>query len=70
LVSEILAEMRKQDIADIPVIVGGIIPPEDAEAMEAEGIAQVFTPKDFDLAQIMNAIADLVGERHREPVTA
>ena len=68
LVSEILAEMRAQDIVDIPVVVGGIIPSEDAEAMEAEGIAQVFTPKDFDLAQIMNAIADLVGKQHREPV--
>ncbi len=70
LVSEILAEMRKQDIAEIPVVVGGIIPPEDARAMEAEGIARVFTPKDFDLAQIMSAIADLVADRQKEMAIA
>ncbi len=69
LVAEILAEMRANDMADIPVVVGGIIPPEDSKAMEADGIAQVFTPKDFDLAAIMNAIADLVEAKHREAVT-
>ena len=70
LVSEILAQMRAQGLDDIPVVVGGIIPPDDADAMEAEGIARVFTPKDFDLAAIMKAIAGLVEERHRTAVPA
>ena len=68
LVSEILAQMREQGVDDIPVVVGGIIPPDDAKAMEAEGIAKVFTPKDFDLAEIMRAMATLIDEWHREPV--
>ena len=70
LVEEILKRMREQGLDDIPVIVGGIIPPEDAAALEAVGVARVFTPKDFDLAQIMAAIVGLVGKRAREPVGA
>ena len=45
-------------IGDIPVVVGGIIPPADAEALIAAGVARVYTPKDFDLTQIMR---DMVG---------
>lgn len=67
LVTEVLEQLRAQQVDHIPVVIGGIIPPEDASAMEAEGIARVFTPKDFDLAVIMKAIADLVDERAREP---
>ena len=72
LVTGILERMREQGLADIPVVVGGIIPSEDAEAMKAEGVARVFTPKDFDLAAIMNAIASLVAEgaREKEAVSA
>ncbi|MEM8952305.1 MAG: protein meaA [Pseudomonadota bacterium] len=72
LVTGILERMRDQGLADIPVVVGGIIPPDDAEAMKAEGVARVFTPKDFDLAAIMNAIASLVeeGARQKEAVSA
>ena len=70
LVTEILKHLREQGLDDIPVVVGGIIPAEDAKAMEAEGVAKVFTPKDFDLAAIMSAIAQLVDEPVREPVGA
>ncbi len=48
---------------DAPVVVGGIIPPADARALEAQGVQRVYTPKDFDLNRIMIDIADLVGER-------
>jgi (2R)-ethylmalonyl-CoA mutase len=68
LVSEIMTQMRKQGVDDIPVVVGGIIPAEDAKAMETEGVAKVFTPKDFDLTQIMSEIATLIDQHHREPV--
>ena len=70
LVSEIIERMREQGLDDVPVVVGGIIPAEDARAMEAEGVAKVFTPKDFDLAAIMSAIAGLVETSQREAVPA
>ena len=49
---------RAAGLAEVPVIVGGIIPESDAEALEAKGVAAVFTPKDFDLTQVMNRIVD------------
>jgi ethylmalonyl-CoA mutase len=58
-VIELLAEEGSQ----IPVIVGGIIPPVDAEALRKAGVALVYTPKDFDLNRIMGEIAELVAER-------
>jgi (2R)-ethylmalonyl-CoA mutase len=45
-------------VAEVPVVVGGIIPESDAEALEAQGVAAVFTPKDFDMTQVMNRIVD------------
>jgi ethylmalonyl-CoA mutase len=50
--------------ADVPVVVGGIIPAADAERLRKEGVAGVYTPKDFDLNRIMGEIADLVAERN------
>ena len=47
----------------MPVVVGGIIPSADADALREAGVARVYTPKDFDLNRIMSEIADLVGER-------
>jgi ethylmalonyl-CoA mutase len=47
---------------DIPVIVGGIVPPEDAKTLLANGIARVFTPKDYELTEIMSGIVDLIRE--------
>ena len=69
LVEDVLIEMRKAEIADIPLIVGGIIPPEDAARLKALGVAAVYTPKDFDLTGIM---ADLVrvAERSSNSVSA
>jgi (2R)-ethylmalonyl-CoA mutase len=45
---------------DVPVVVGGIIPPEDEEALKATGVAAVYTPKDFELARIVAEMAALV----------
>ena len=44
------------------MVVGGIIPPADAQALEAGGVARVYTPKDYELAAIMDDIADLATE--------
>ncbi len=57
LVRDVMDRMRKEGLDDIPVIVGGIIPPEDAALLKSYGIAAVYTPKDFDLNAIM---ADIV----------
>jgi (2R)-ethylmalonyl-CoA mutase len=45
------------------VIVGGIIPAADADALRRAGVDSVYTPKDFDVNRIMSEIADLVAER-------
>jgi len=58
-----VVELLREAGVDAPVIVGGIIPPADAAALTAAGIARVYTPKDFDLNRIMVDIAELVGER-------
>ena len=47
----------------MPVVIGGIIPPEDAERLKANGIAAVYTPKDFQLNGIMADIVRLIEER-------
>jgi (2R)-ethylmalonyl-CoA mutase len=63
LVPEVLDRLRAAGV-DADVIVGGIIPPDDAEILRGKGVAAVYTPKDFEFDQIM---ADMVGlvERHR-----
>jgi ethylmalonyl-CoA mutase len=57
LVKEVVARMQDAGLDDIPLVVGGIIPPEDASALKAAGVAAVYTPKDFQINRIM---ADLV----------
>ncbi|MGF1562836.1 MAG: methylmalonyl-CoA mutase family protein [Geminicoccaceae bacterium] len=60
LVRDVLEKMRALGVGDVPVVVGGIIPPEDAQQLLAMGVAKVYTPKDFSLADIMNDIALIV----------
>ena len=64
LVREVMDRMRTEGLADVPVVVGGIIPPEDAVKLRAAGVAAVYTPKDFQLNDIMADIVRLVaGEK-------
>ncbi|HJQ55631.1 MAG TPA: protein meaA [Vineibacter sp.] len=60
LVGEVMDGMRRAGLADVPVVVGGIIPPEDADALRAAGVARVYTPKDFDITAIMGDIVTVV----------
>ncbi|HEU4379890.1 MAG TPA: protein meaA [Hyphomicrobiaceae bacterium] len=60
LVGEVLQRMRKAGIDDVPVVVGGIIPPEDAATLKGLGVAAVYTPKNFQLNVIMADIVQLV----------
>jgi ethylmalonyl-CoA mutase len=57
LVKDVVARMKEAGLDDVPVVVGGIIPPEDESALRKDGVAAVYTPKDFELNRIM---ADLV----------
>ena len=60
LVKDVVARMREAGIDDVPVIVGGIIPPEDAATLRAAGVAAVYTPKDYELNVIMADIVRIV----------
>ena len=62
LVVDVLERLRKAGLGQVPVVVGGIIPEADAERLRAAGVRRVYTPKDFDLARIMDEIAELVAE--------
>ncbi|MCU0838639.1 MAG: protein meaA [Rhodospirillales bacterium] len=66
LVTEIMERMKAADLAEIPVVVGGIIPPEDADKLIKAGVARVYTPKDFDLNAIMSDIAGIVDDTTKE----
>ena len=67
LVEDLMAQMREAGLGHIPVIVGGIIPDEDARRLLAMGVSRVYTPKDFELNTIMADIVTLVDP---EPVAA
>ncbi|MEB8387124.1 protein meaA [Rhodobacteraceae bacterium KMM 6894] len=60
LVEDLMGRMRAAGLEHIPVIVGGIIPDEDAKRLLAMGVARVYTPKDFELNTIMMDIVTLV----------
>jgi (2R)-ethylmalonyl-CoA mutase len=60
LVRDIMARMREEGLDDVPVIVGGIIPPEDESVLRNEGVAAVYTPKNFELNTIMSDIVRIV----------
>ena len=63
LVTEVLERMRAAGLGDIPVIAGGIIPPEDEKTLLAAGCARIYTPKDYDITAIMGDIVDLLASR-------
>jgi len=57
---EVLAKLKAAGLSNVPVVVGGIIPPEDAAVLKAEGIAAVYTPKDFAINAIIRDVAGVV----------
>ena len=60
LVPAVLEGLRTAGLTDVPVVVGGIIPDSDARALMAQGVAAVYTPKDFGLTEIMGGIVDVI----------
>ncbi|MCE1179940.1 MAG: protein meaA [Micrococcales bacterium] len=60
LVPEILRGLKEAGAGDVPVVVGGIIPDSDGRRLREQGVAAVFTPKDFGLNEIMGEMVDLI----------
>jgi ethylmalonyl-CoA mutase len=60
LVPDVLRRLREAGAGDIPVVVGGIIPPADAAVLRSAGVAAVFTPRDFGLTAIVGRIVDVI----------
>ncbi len=60
LVGEILERLKASGLGSVPLIVGGIIPVEDADRLKAMGVARVYTPKDYDIGRIMGEIVEIV----------
>jgi (2R)-ethylmalonyl-CoA mutase len=59
LVEDVVDRMKQAGL-DVPVVVGGIIPPEDAAELEKAGVAAVYTPKDFELNRIISDVVRIV----------
>ena len=59
-VPAVLRGLQAAGVGDVPVVVGGIIPDQDAVRLKAAGVAAVYTPKDFELTQIMRSVVDVV----------
>jgi len=63
-VPAVLAGLRAAGAGEVPVVVGGIIPDGDADRLRGLGVARVFTPKDFELTDILRQVVDVVREAH------
>jgi (2R)-ethylmalonyl-CoA mutase len=69
VVPSVLQGLRDAGLDDVPVVVGGIIPESDARRLREQGVARVFTPKDFGLTEIMGQVVDVVREANGLPET-
>ncbi|MGD9737536.1 MAG: methylmalonyl-CoA mutase family protein [Solirubrobacterales bacterium] len=69
LIPEVIRLLAEEGV-EVPIVVGGIIPAADAERLREAGVAGVYTPKDFDLNQIMGEIVELVSARAGAGATA
>jgi ethylmalonyl-CoA mutase len=63
LIPTVLSELEEAS-ADVPVVVGGIIPAADQASLLEAGVARVYTPQDFEVSRIIGDIVDLVAEHH------
>ncbi len=65
LIPEVLRLMKEKGMAHIPVVAGGIIPESDKQILLQQGVARVYTPKDFELNSIMQEIVEVVSKTSR-----
>ena len=66
LVKEFLKLLKKAKISKIPVVIGGIIPPTDEKKLIKMGISAVFTPKNFQIFDIMSKIVEIIDKKTRK----
>jgi (2R)-ethylmalonyl-CoA mutase len=59
-VQDVVTRLRSAGLGHVPVVVGGIIPPEDGQKLKRLGVAAVYTPKDFDLNRMMADVLRIV----------
>jgi len=59
-------ELARQGVRDMPVVLGGIVPESDVAALRSLGVKAVFTPKDFDVVDVMDRILDVIGAPRAE----
>lgn len=62
LVPQVVDGLRREG-HEVPVVAGGIIPPTDAAKLREAGVAAVFTPKDYELTDVLVDVAELAGQR-------
>ena len=63
IIDQLMSELDTEGARDsIPVILGGIIPQADMDALKQKGIKAIFTPKDYDLMTVMDRIMDIILE--------
>jgi ethylmalonyl-CoA mutase len=60
LVRDVMNRMRAEGLSHVPVVVGGIIPPDDELVLRNIGVSAVYTPKDYVMDEIMKDIAGIV----------
>lgn len=60
LASEVCEKLNAAGLGNIPVVVGGIIPPDDALKLKTAGVTAIYTPKDFDMTGIMIDMVDII----------
>lgn len=59
LVPEVMAGLKAEGLANVPVVVGGIIPEDDAKTLRKAGVSRVYTPKDFEMMRILSDMVDV-----------
>lgn len=64
LVKQMIILMRKFKMVNLPIVVGGIIPPKDEKKLLAMGVSAVFTPKNFQIENIMSRIVDIIEQKN------
>jgi (2R)-ethylmalonyl-CoA mutase len=63
-VPEVIAGLKAEGLGDVPVVVGGIIPEDDAAVLRESGVARVYTPKDFEMVRILSDMVDVAEAAH------
>ena len=67
LVSELINEMKISELKNIPIIIGGIVPEDDIKKLKRLGVSRIYTPKDYDINQIMLDIIKVADELITKP---